>query len=299
MKKLALGLVAAAALGASACSVEVHGEDAIIREQKRIPVSAMPQLTIRSFDGTIEIRGWDRNEILVELERRASTEEDARSIKIDVTESEGDVLIEARPGQRNGFFEHFGRRSPRVRMLLTVPNQLNLEARTGDGAILARGLAGRVELSTGDGSVRVQDIQGRMTIRTGDGTVNANEVQGSVTVSTGDGSVFLSGQLDELEARTGDGAIDVDVRPGSVMKGDWRVSTGDGGVKILLPQDFNADIEATTGDGGISSTGIAVIRTIPDERERRRRGELRGRAGKGGEMLTVRTGDGPVDIHVR
>ena len=42
------------------------------------------------------------------------------------------------------------------------------------------------------------------------------------------------------------------------MRGDWRVSTGDGGVKILLPQDFNADIEATTGDGGIATEGVEL-----------------------------------------
>ena len=297
MKKLALTLVATAALGASACTVDVHGEDAIVRERKRIPVTGVPNLTIRSFDGSIEIRGWDREEIRVDLERRAATDADARRIRVDVTESGGEVVIEARQGQRDGFFEHFAYQSPRVRMVLAVPHRLNVTARTGDGVILARDLNGRIELNTGDGSVRLQDVQGRMTIRTGDGAVTANELQGSVTVSTGDGSVLLSGRLDELEARTGDGAIDVSVLPGSIMKSNWRVSTGDGGVKILLPQEFNADIEATTGDGGIATSGVAVAGPAREPQERRRR-ELRGRVGSGGELLTVRTGDGPVDIHV-
>ena len=298
MKKLALSLVATAAIAASACTVDIQAKDTVLHEQKRIPVTGVPNLTVRSFDGSIEIRGWDRNEIRVDLERRAGSDADARNIRVDVTESDGDVLIEARPGQRHGFFEHIGSQSPRVRMVLAVPHRLNVVARTGDGVILARDLNGRIELSTGDGSVRLENLQGRLTIRTGDGAVTANELQGSVTVSTGDGSVLLGGRLDELEARTGDGAIDVNVLPGSTMKGDWRISTGDGGVKILLPQDFDADIDATTGDGGIATTGVAVVpKGFPQERERRRR-ELRGRVGTGGGMLTVRTGDGPVDIHV-
>lgn len=299
-KKLVLCLIAAVSASASACTIDVQGEStAVVQEQRRIAVTVTPNLTVRSFNGSIELRGWDRDEILVDIEKRAATEADANDIRVDVTEGDGgDVLVEARPRNRDGFFEHFGQPSPRVRLLLSVPRRLNVEARTGDGAILARELNGRIEFSTGDGSIRLQDIQGRMTFRTGDGAVTANELQGSVTVSTGDGSVLLSGLLNELEARTGDGAIDVNVLPGSEMKGSWRLSTGDGGVKILLPQDFNADIEATTGDGGIATTGVAVA-SRPGGREERRRREVRGRVGKGGEMLTVRTGDGPVDIHVR
>ena len=297
-KKLALCLTATAALAAPACTIDVQGEAAVIREQKRIAVTGTPNLTVRSFDGTLEIRSWDRDEIVIDIERRAGTAADARDIVVAVTESDGDILVEARPPRRDGFFEHIGQSSPRVRMVLAVPRRLNLEVRTADGAIMARDLTGRIELSTGDGSVRLQGIQGHMTIRTGDGAITASELEGSVTVSTGDGGVLLSGRLEELSARTGDGAIDINVLPGSTMRDDWNVSTGDGGVKILLPPDFNADIEATTGDGGISSSGVAVVRSTPRDRERRRR-ELRGRIGDGGELLTIRTGDGPVDVRVR
>ena len=300
VKKLALALVTTTSLAATACSIDVQGEAAVLREQKRISVTGTPNLTVRSFDGTLEFRSWDRDEILIDIERRAASAAEARDIDVEVTESNGDIVVEARRPPRQGFLEQIGNPSPRVRMVLAVPRRLNLEARTGDGAIMARDLNGRIELSTGDGSIRLQGIQGRMTIRTGDGAITANELQGSVTVSTGDGSVMLSGRLDELTARTGDGAIDINVLPGSAMRDDWNVSTGDGGVKILLPPDFNADINATTGDGGISSTGVAVMGSTrrPEERERRRK-ELRGRVGSGGEMLVIRTGDGPVEIHVR
>ncbi len=277
-KKFALCLVAAVSVGASACTIDVQGEDSIVREQKRIPVTGTPNLTVRSFDGSIELRSWDRDEILVDIEKRAGTQADAREMVVEVTEGDGgDILIEAKPPRRDGFFEHFGQLSPRVRMLITVPRRLNVEARTGDGAILARDLNGRIELTTGDGSIRLQGIEGRMTIRTGDGAVTATELQGSVTVSTGDGSVSLSGRLEELEARTGDGAIDVNVLPGSAMRGDWRVSTGDGGVKILLPQDFNADIEATTGDGGIATEGVELASSPGQNGEQGRRERRRER----------------------
>ena len=159
--------------------------------------------------------------------------------------------------------------------------------------------------------MRLQDLEGQITIGTGDGAVTADDLRGSVAISTGDGSVSLSGRLDELTVRTGDGAVDLNAQPGSTMKSGWNVSTGDGSVRIHLPQDFNADIDAHTGDGGIRTAGVDVINPERQDedrdrserrrerRERRDRRDLRARAGSGGEMLTVRTGDGAIDISVR
>ncbi len=298
MKNLALCLVAVSSLASAACTIDVYGgEDTVVREQKRFPVTGAPHLTVRSFDGSVELRSWDRDEIVVDIERRAASEAAARALVVEATETGGDLLIEAKPPHRDGFLEHLGGPSPRVRMLITVPRRLEVEARTQDGAIMAKDLSGRINLRTGEGSVRLQSLTGNITVTTGDGAITAGDLQGSVEVRTGDGSVNLSGRLEELTARTGDGAIAVNVAPGSTMRSEWNVSTGDGSVTIVLPQGFNADIDARTGDGGISTSGVEVAGTGP-QRERRGR-EVRGRVGQGGERLTVHTGDGAVDIHVR
>jgi hypothetical protein len=74
------------------------------------------------------------------------------------------------------------------------------------------------------------------------------------------------------------------------------VSTGDGGVMMRLPRELDADIEAHTGDGSITTAGIEVLTPPREDGERR---NIRGRLGKGGEMLTVRTGDGSIDLVAR
>jgi hypothetical protein len=295
MKKLACYLLLAVSAGSSACTIDVQGEESVVREQRRFAVGETPDLTIRTFDGSIEIRPWDRAEILVDIERRAGSEAEARRIVIETSNQDGVVRIEARSPERDGFFEHAGGRSPSVRMLIAVPRRVNVDARTGDGAILARDLSGRIELRTGDGSIRLQGLDGDITISTGDGAVTAGELHGRVAVSTGDGSVNLSGRLDELTARTGDGAIDVDALPGSAMKGDWAISTGDGSVRLRLPTGFNAEIDAHTGDGGIATHGIVLAQQSPD----RRGGDMRGRVGSGGHLLTIRTGDGAIDVRAQ
>jgi DUF4097 and DUF4098 domain-containing protein YvlB len=299
MKNLAPLVLASAVLGTAACTVDVQGmrgEGVVVREQRRIALTGMPNVSIRTFNGSIGLQSWDRDDILVDIERRAETEADAREIEVEASEAGGNVIIEAKPVSRRGLRAHFGSRSPGVRLTVTVPRALNVEARTADGSIDARDLSGRVELRTGDGAVRLQRIEGDITVSTGDGSVAARELDGVVTVTTGDGSVEMSGRFAGLKARTGDGSVGIDALPGSTMQRDWTVTSGDGGVMIRLPSDFNAEVDARTGDGVISTTGIALTRR-PGEVERRR--VVRGRVGTGGEVLSLRTGDGSIRIVAR
>jgi DUF4097 and DUF4098 domain-containing protein YvlB len=299
LKKLALCLLTTASLASSACTIDVQGEgygkEVVVREQKRITLTGMPNVTIRTFDGSIELRPWDRDEILLDIERRASTSADARDIVVDATEAGGNVLIEAKRPRRSRDFHFGGWSSPRVRLTVTVPRNLDVEARSGDGSILARDLKGRIELRTGDGAVGLQRVEGEIHVSTGDGSVSARDLQGILSVTTGDGAVDLSGRFYGLIARTGDGGIRVDAREGSETQNEWRISTGDGAVTLRLPPDFNANVDAHTGDGPISASGVSVTSSS----EARERGTLRGQIGKGGGVVTLRTGDGGINIMTR
>jgi hypothetical protein len=299
--RLPFYLVATATLASAACTIDIQGEgnhQVVVREQKRLALSGdTPDVTIRSFDGAIELRPGAEGEVIVDIEKRGGSPRDLRDVEVEARESGGSVFIEAkRPRRSRQFIDLDGWTSPSVRLTVTVPRRVNVEARTADGAIYASGITGRVELRTGDGSVRLQRVSGIINVGTGDGAVSARELEGDVIVNTGDGSVEVSGRFEELRARTGDGAIGIDALPGSIMRRSWTVASGDGSVMIRLPADFNADLEATTGDGSIVTSGIELTR--PSDPEQRRH-DIRGRIGAGGEMLTVRTGDGSINLIAR
>jgi DUF4097 and DUF4098 domain-containing protein YvlB len=302
LKTLALCLLATAALASSACTIDVQGsgigQQATTRELKRIQLTGRPHVTVSTFDGSIELRSSDRNEILVEIERRAATLEEAKELVVETSEDSGDVVIEAkRPRRSDDWIRIGGWTSPSVRLTVTVPRDLEVQARTGDGTIDAHDLSGRIELRTGDGSIRLQRIQGDITARTGDGSVMGRELQGTVAVSTGDGSVEMSGRFAGLKARTGDGSIGIDAQPGSTMQSGWTITTGDGGVMLRLPKELDAEIQARTGDGSIMTGGITVLTPPRQDGEPRR--NIAGRIGNGGEELTVRTGDGSINLVAR
>ena len=71
---------------------------------------------------------------------------------------------------------------------------------------------------------------------------------------------------------------------------DWDITTGDGSVALELPDGFNGELDAHTGDGSIRMNDITVSNvsgTIT-------RNNVRGRLGAGGRSVRVRTGDGSI-----
>jgi len=288
-------MLLAAATAAAGCVVSLDSQGHTAREEARFDVSGAPDLHVTTFDGSIQIRSWDRNEILVEVEKRGPTEEALKSIEV-VTSRDGDrIQVEVRrPSGGDTFFGIGVHTSRSARITVTVPRKANVVARSGDGSIRVDRVDGRSELRTGDGSVKASELRGHLVVHTGDGSVTLQDVAGAVDVTTGDGGVSLSGILEAVQARTGDGSITVRADQGSAMTDDWSVSTGDGSVAIYLPSEFSADIDAHTSDGRVTSD-LDVTMTVTGTIDRR---TLKGRIGEGGRLLRVRTGDGSIRLRV-
>ena len=148
-----------------------------------------------------------------------------------------------------------------------------------------------MDVHTRDGNLRVNGIHGTHKLRTGDGNAEVRGTEGSLDLETGDGNLDIDGRFDVLSLRTGDGNIDAVVRSGSTMKSAWTVRTGDGNIQIDLPSNFAADLDAHTGDGRVTCDF-----QVAGARESEERNDLRGKINGGGQVLSVRSGDGSIEI---
>jgi DUF4097 and DUF4098 domain-containing protein YvlB len=270
--------LAAAAVGItliSAGCVDIVGADLgryVEREDKHFSVTGKPDVAVKTFDGSIEIRPWDKAEVQVVVEKRGRDKTDVESIEVH-SEQNGnriEVAVTETPVHRLGL--HFLGRS--AKLIVSVPASSDVSARSGDGSIDIEGLTGRIQLQSGDGSI------------------HARQVGGDVDVHTGDGSVTLSGKLSSLRARSGDGSLNIHADAGSAAGADWDITTGDGSVTLAIPDGFGAELDAHTGDGGIRMQDLTlsnVTGTIG-------RNSLRGRLGSGGHNVRVRTGDGSITL---
>jgi hypothetical protein len=81
--------------------------------------------------------------------------------------------------------------------------------------------------------------------------------------------------------------------PGTVMADDWELTTGDGGVSLYVPDAFDADIDAQTGDGSIRNEFAAEVESTQQHTNHR---TFRGQLGSGGKRLKIRTEDGSIRL---
>jgi DUF4097 and DUF4098 domain-containing protein YvlB len=270
MRLLALVL----ALCSSAC-VDLAGAGVgryVEREEKRFTVTGRPELAVSTFDGTIEVRPWDRAEVEVIVEKHAANKDSAAEITIDAEQRGNRVTVDVRAPKLSGFSFHSGRSA---KLIVSVPAESDLTARSGDGSIDVERIAGAVDLHSGDGRINAHELHG-----------------GAVRATTGDGSIHLSGTFGALTVHTGDGNVVVSAANVGRAAGDWDISTGDGSVTLEVPKGFGAELDVHTGDGRIHLDDVTVSNVTGALRDR----TMTGRLGEGGASLRVRTGDGSITL---
>src|SRR4051812_42678574 len=76
-----LALVAILGAAATGCVVRVDSDGFRVREEKRFTTKGRPTVQLATFDGSIVIRGWDRAEISVEVEKRGRDKAAAEAIE--------------------------------------------------------------------------------------------------------------------------------------------------------------------------------------------------------------------------
>jgi len=275
-KGFALSAMLTAPLVASGC-VDIVSADFnkyVERDEKHFTVSGKPDIALATFDGSIEIRPWDKTDVQVVVEKRGRDQDDVRAIEVK-TEQHGnriEVTVTEPRRDHTGFSFHVNNRS--AKLIVSVPAASDVSAKSGDGSIDIEGVAGHVQLRSGDGSIR-----GRM-------------LGGDVEANTGDGSIRLDGNLTSVRVHTGDGSVTVHADAGTSPGADWDIVTGDGSVTLEVPDGFGAELDAHTGDGGIHMRDL----TLSNVTGNIGKNSLRGRLGDGGRAVRVRTGDGSITL---
>lgn len=282
-----------AAVLLSACAINVDSQGYIEREEKRFTVAATPNLNLTTFDGSIEIRGWDRNEVVVEVEKRGQEKEVVAKFTVLAEQKGNDISIDVRHPGGSTYIGIGSFTSPSAKLIVSAPRASNILARSGDGNILIDRIDGKVEAKTADGSLRAIETKGEQLFETGDGSINLEDVSGKVEARTDDGTVRASGTPSVLRLRTGDGSIVLRVRRGTTMTEDWTVISNDGSIVAELPDDFSALVEAEPGSDSRARSDLELADQVGGTRDNR---PLRGRLGTGGKRLVLRTGDGSIRL---
>lgn len=237
------------------------------RHEAIFDVSGSPRVNVKTFDGAVIIHGWDKPQVVVNLIKRASSEKGLKGIQFNASKNGNQIEINA------DFDKKFAQQlAPGVTstnasatLEIYVPRNVVLRAASGDGHLALDGVTGEIDLLTEDGSIDVVDGHGRVLAKTEDGRIRIAKFDGSAEAITGDGRINLEGRFAQLSARTGDGSI-----------------------TLVVPANFNAIIEADA-EKFVNESNLSVTEETTGPKKVRR-----WKIGKGGAVLSLRTGDGRI-----
>jgi len=272
-------------LATAGCTVRVDSRDFTAVEVKHFNVDAStPDLNLTTFGGAIDIRGWDRPEVRIEVEKRGSDKALLDQIEVVAEQKGGVITLEARRPQSTKYaFGMLETVSRSAKLTASVPAGSNLTLSTGDGNITIERVKGRIELRTSEGAINGLDIGGDISARTDDGNVRMESIDGRCDIVTGDGSVTVSGRLDLLRARSGDGTLTLKIQPSSRVADTWSLQTDEGNIVMYLPENLDAEVDAETGSGSARAENAVMSKADLDHEKR----ALRGTLGAGGKTVRL------------
>ncbi len=278
----------------------VGRSDSIYTWRGALPAGA--QLTIRNFNGPVDVRAAQGTTAELRAEKRTSRGGlGIQDIAFDLqASSNGDVNICATLrdadycGDRRGWSNDgndWGERLGRTTVAMTVllPRGARLKVSTGNGEVTVNKVGGDVQASTGNGAVHIDGTEGTVKASTGNGDVDISNARSAVKVSTGNGRVNVSTSEGPVEVHTGNGSIDVQMSK-VTARDDMSFSTGSGSVRVKLPAGYNGELDASTGSGEINSDFELHVQGRLNPRR------VRATIGTGGPRLRMSSGSGRLEI---
>ena len=201
-------------------------------------------------NGGIQVTGGPRSDVFIEARVVATADNEARAKEIASGVRIDAVSDKVTADGPSGL----GRQeSWHVSYRVAVPTQTSLQLKSSNGGISVADVEGRIEARTVNGGVKFTNLAG------------------------------------EVMGRTSNGGVEVDLNGSTWVGAGLDVETSNGGVRIRIPEQYSARLEAGTLNGGFD---IDFPLTVQGRVDR----EIAANIGAGGPLIRVRTHNGGLKV---
>jgi DUF4097 and DUF4098 domain-containing protein YvlB len=302
--KLLLTALAAILLGLTACDFEDWaGHERYHKDfHDSFPMKSGGRLSVETFNGSVEISGWDQEIVDISGTKYGHSPEEADSIKVDTSHTPDSVSIRVvRPSLRSG--------NTGARFVIKVPRGALLDrVTTSNGAIRTLDGIGPARLKTSNGMIRVQGLRGSLDAQTSNDSIELSDIDGDIKAHTSNGRIRtdrLRGTLDAITSNasihakldqangtvhleSSNGPIDLSLPANS--SSDVRIHTNNDTITLHAPEPLNARISARTSNGSVSSDFELQIQGEFSKNH------MEGKIGSGGPLFDLTTSNGSIRL---
>lgn len=263
------------------------------------------RLEVESFNGSIEVVGWDSDAVQVRGTKSASRQDTIKELSIDAKGDSGEVRLRAVRPLPNC--------NCAVSFIIKVPRKTRIErASTSNASLRLESIDAPARIQTSNGSIKIWNVSGDLQATTSNGSIEVEKLSGSAVLRTSNGKIQGDGIKGSLEARTNNARIDLTVTEAdptqplilnssngtitlnmmSWKNNEIRASTSNASINVRLPDKVDAGIHASTSNGSITTdyevTTSRISKTL-----------LEGRIGAGGPIIDLQTSNGSIRLTKR
>ena len=210
------------------------------------------EVTLENINGDVDIHTWDKNEILIEGEKSAASDEELKLIDLSIDLTSARAVIKVRLPKRPGSFFFGNNIRGAVRFKLTLPASAVLaKIASVNGAVTLSGVNGSVHGETVNGSIHATGLGGDVSLETVNGSIKAKITNGrpqqKLRFETVNGQITVTLPRDagfQLHSSVVNGSIDCDFPLESGKSKHGRTLSGKIG-------DGRASLDAQTVNGSI------------------------------------------------
>jgi DUF4097 and DUF4098 domain-containing protein YvlB len=248
---------------------------------------ASGSLRINNPNGRTSVVGSDRDDIEVRACKRARAESSEAAanlleqIKVSSKESAEVLMIDVEAPKR------WNRRG-QVFLQVSIPRSLRIEVNAVNGRIDIDCIRGGVIARSANGSANISDVVGDIEIATSNAKVACNCTCGKIVARSSNGKIVLEGHRGSVDATTSNGLIRVSLD--AIGKGGVILATSNGRIALELPEEIDADVDLRV-DNGVIRNERSLCKA-----SREGNGVVRGRLGKGGTLIKLRTSNGSISL---
>jgi DUF4097 and DUF4098 domain-containing protein YvlB len=191
---------------------------------------------IRNLHGGIQVAGWDKDWVEVEVVPEKGNV--SAGAKISPPEGTvGEVLIQPDPSTAVG----------EVKLKVQIPRFVQLKAVEGNnGDISVKGIEGAVHASSNSGNILI-DQTGEVTVHSSSGDVSVAQIQGAVSVATQSGDIKIN-SAGPVEVQTQSGDVVLSGSNGSALV---QTSSGD-----MTVHGVGGNLTVKTSSGDVNASAV-------------------------------------------
>jgi len=214
------------------------------------------KFSIDNVNGDIKISAADGDQLLVTAKLKADNEKDMESLRVDVKESDGEIIFKTIHGESGGWFNWGNSNSGEVEFTVTLPAYVPLKSiGTVNGDVEITGIKVSTQVSTVNGDLELNGVTGNTTL---------DNVNGDISVE------FLSFSGSQ----------------------EASIQTVNGTVVVYLPADASTKVNAETVNGSIRASDFDLKASEGSFVG----SSLDGKIGSGSATLSLTTVNGSIKV---